>query len=994
MKNHANEMGNSILSDISMNEEGKDILMENYILLEKLENFQKLYENEKFEDSEKIKQLENKVFHLKSSLQNANETIEVLKNVDNKENGKIKEMIEKMQQKINDLDNFNKSIKKENVELSSQLDKLKISNNNQNNLKENINNLEEINFTKKNTNNDNNSYNSNYNFAKKTPEEIKNCFKALKNEKDTFYENAVNIITENEIEIESFKGVVEDYKNLIKIYEVKYNLLKNILKKNYNINLPNLEDFEEDMIKTQKTSLECDSMITDEYNSHFFENLKTTKNTNSTRTIKKNVNFSQEILYSNEKEDLINNGNFINFQNNSSSKQINFNQNNKKSMQSIFSKGVEVSRCREFDEDIEFYNRTFEHEINEYRILIDILENKLSESQKKNEEKIEKLQMTIENIEFEKKSLAQEIEKIELNKKNFVNDIEYYTQTARNIQDQKEKLEDVLRNNIDHLKYEKKNLEQTNLRLVETNQILEKEIKDIRQKNNKTIALLKEQQLKEKTNLTQKCKDLSDRYFDSNKAKEFLHRENQNLKQVIEKQTSENVYLENKRKRYKEKKKDLIDNMNEKFKIHIEKVEESYTKNIEDYQNKINSLKSVIENKVDKISNVIDKIKAIKPINENADLYSTEEIKDIQKSSKKIENIQNSFKEIYDVINNNNKLNNFDKKLNISNFKKNINNDDEEKLNEFNNNNNNEENSIEVKDEDVSILYGIDLEKKNPVSNYYSTLNNFSSEFTNNLININEIEIMTTEKSENNEEIIKNSEKETKKCDQRVSLQFALNNDEIENLENKIKKFNKGNTIRNNSNREKIKKNVKRKLIKEKNDNNMDTENSKEMDIALENEMLKKEISLLKEKKDEFKTLDNLLEIKNLKEKNLILSQENKILLKEIDLLKIDLENLEISKADYINKLNKDLDKTKDIAAKARFALGQISFDKDLESLKLKNSLKKIKKIITSNNNEKLLHRNSLPTFSNRKSEDVYNNSKIKSLFDKVKSGMEYFTNK
>ena len=284
---NVNDIRSSIILDISTNDEGKEILTENYILKEKLENLQKVYDNEKFKNVEKIKELENKVSHLTISLDNANETIEVLKNVDNKEDRQIKEMIEKMRKKINELESFNSLIKKENADFVNQIEKLKFDNqikerNQEIYAKENIeegfgNNNDGINIKKKSNDTDSiGSGDSEMSFSKKTPEELKAFFKGLKNDKDTFYDNAVNIITENEIEIETFKNSIEDYRNLIRIYDVKYNLLKKLLKKKFNVDLPNLEDFEEDMIKE-----EYDSIVIGEYNSHFFENLKITpKNRN------------------------------------------------------------------------------------------------------------------------------------------------------------------------------------------------------------------------------------------------------------------------------------------------------------------------------------------------------------------------------------------------------------------------------------------------------------------------------------------------------------------------------------------------------------------------------------------------------------------------------------------------------------------------------------------------------------------------------------------
>lgn len=276
MSNLNNESRSSINIDLTINEEGKDLLMENYSLREKLESLQKEYDFDKFQNESKIKELENKVSHLTSSLQNANQTIEVLKNVDNQEDSQIKEMIEKMRQKITDLENFNFSLRKENADFLSQLEHIN---------KEKTKKFEEENPTSKNSNNNNQSFDSDMSFSNKTPEEIKIFFKNLKNEKDNFYDNAVNIITENEIEIETYKNNMEDYRNLIKIYDVKYNLLRKNLKNKMKIDLPNLEDFEED--KHADLFNECETFNSKEYN--YKLHLKTYENEDMKNTSKNKI---------------------------------------------------------------------------------------------------------------------------------------------------------------------------------------------------------------------------------------------------------------------------------------------------------------------------------------------------------------------------------------------------------------------------------------------------------------------------------------------------------------------------------------------------------------------------------------------------------------------------------------------------------------------------------------------------------------------------------
>jgi hypothetical protein len=1061
MKNNNIDERNSIIFyDSSNPEEGKEILMENYKLKEKLENLQKLNDNEKFENNEKIKRLENKVFHLKSSLNSANETIQVLKNIDNQEDSQIKEMLEKMRQKIDELENLNISIKKENYEFLIQIEKLKPSNNINNNNNDNNN------FNIENKENYD-SFSSNISFTKKTPEEIKDFFKTLKREKETYYENAVNIITENEIEIESLKNANEELKNMIEIYGVKFNLLKKVLKKKINIDLPNLEEFEEYMIdqnhnnnKIKNTnSFEYNSIINEVgYRSNYFLTMDKKRansfNTTNIYFIKNNICSKKEKEREREKELIIDslviskanskagfktnlndNSNFNlnpndftrtytnenypykkerqinkekikllknvpnNYINNKTNNNFNYTIKDKRANSSRINninnlnvntrrnndrdkttEDRDIDRYRDTDrerekEKFDIYNKinynnndfekTSEKEINEYKLQIENLQNILKEVNISFEEKIEEFKITIENLELEKNSLINQIEKNDLYKINLNDDIEYYTQTARHIQEEKEKLEDILRNKIDILLYEKNNLNQTITRLIETNHLLEKEINELRDKNYKSIASIKEFHLKEKSILSQKCAEITERYFESCKSKENQQKDNFNLKQMLEKKKNENEDLIKKLNKKKEKKRV----MNENLKMEIDKIKIDHQKNILEYQLKIKSLEYVIENKFEKIINDMEKIKSIEDnynqealnVNKNSisTLHSEKKILQIKKKNKlKISNFLKSFKNLNDMhqLNKLNKDNINQEELSVNNL---INQDKEKIKNELNyfynenieNVNDFDSNIIDIKNEDLSNLYGIDINlnvKKfnNSPNENFKILKGITNEFSNSLIDYDESDSYSLSENNNQGLEYENEYEYENKNENEIKYEYEVENkykakDQDNQNENKIKKFKEKISLENalnlnlnlNSNKDHLF-DLERKII----------------DFALENEMLKKEIYELKEKNNEFKALDNLLEIKNLKEKNLFYSQENKTLLKEIDMLKVDLENLEISKADYINKLNKDLDITKDFAANAKFALGQISFDKDVEILKLKNLIRKLNKKNNFNN--------------------------------------------
>jgi len=116
------------------------------------------------------------------------------------------------------------------------------------------------------------------------------------------------------------------------------------------------------------------------------------------------------------------------------------------------------------------------------------------------------------------------------------------------------------------------------------------------------------------------------------------------------------------------------------------------------------------------------------------------------------------------------------------------------------------------------------------------------------------------------------------------------------------------------------------------------------------NELEKK----IKKSNEEEKSIDEILQMKELKDTNFVLTQHNKNLTEEIRLLKDDMDTLERFKNEYISKLKKDLEKEEAISANAKFSIGQLCFEKDCELLKYKNYSKKLKitiKSLESNNN-------------------------------------------
>jgi hypothetical protein len=982
-----NNINESSILDLScINDEGKEILIENYSLKEKLETLQKEFDKKNFGNEEKIKELENKVSHLTESLNNANQTIQILKNVENKEDRQIKEMIEKMRQKITDLEAFNFSLKKENAEFLTIFENLNKTKNQEIEIKQVD---EEDDLIKEIKSKDNDSINSEISFSSKTPEEIKNFFNNYKKEKEEFYENAVNIITENEIEIETYKSKIDDYRNLIKTYDLKYDLLKKNVKNNFNINLPNLDDFEEN------------KYLNLDYNINYFDN---NNNPNENILKKNNINVSKENLninlIENNTENLHSNYNdneekhnsiSVNYLNNIENnidietkiekQEENYNQINQINKENKYNNTktnyTHTNDLQEFD-----YNNDNNITNDEkYKSIIKKFEHKISEINAFYKEKIFKLEIRINNLEAEKISSKKELEKFNNNKKKYLEDIEYYCETNKKILEEKEKLAEFLNNKIETLAFEIRNMDIVNTKIIECNNILEKEIKDLREKNDNTITTIKENNSKDYEILDKKYNDIFEKYKEFNKSNEILRKENLNLKQLIEGKKIENEELIGKRKVYKEKKKNLIESMNEKLKIYVESLEANYVNKIEEYEFEIKSMKTIIENKIDNIAKDIDVLNI-------SELNSPDKVN--RKSINKINKIRKCFIDIYDLVNPikskqqkniiNNDGNYYLSNISIENLKD-INCENKEiskfdiniegNSSEINEKNNDYMEFNDLKNEDLSNMYGIDFNKKTSIeaeiSNKNYVIDNLLNSNSNSNSNFNEDNKNRFDKEYDffSSPILKHqlSTSETS-SKMRVSLANALNSEENNNLEKKINIMKKKNSIplRKNSKRNSIvKSNIRQKMnqkIKMKIDAEKINKNfSMLYDLKQENELFKKEIYQLKEKKDEFKNLDDLIELKNLREKNIINYQEIKNLSQEINLLKIDLEKLEISKKDFVNKLSTELKITEDIAANAKLALGQISYEKDVELLRYRNYIRKLKNRLlslsmNSNNND------------------------------------------
>jgi len=1105
----------------------KELLLENYFLKEQIELLKKNQENEKFEFENKIKNYEREITKLKFSLNSSNEIIEVYKVIDKqKENSEIKEIVQKLKLRNFELEQINLLLKKENSDIISELENLKmkvkaincnknfnnssdsevkeldqitnnvyshknfnsvcstnqgsglninlnnkLSNetiifhgkndyNNKINLcptqsnfsfenKENAENTEKtentenskknntkgVNINKINENeqcfnecendiNETDSIASDISFSSKNTMQIKEICLKIKREKNRIYENAVELMTENEIEIKAIKNENEDLKYALSKYEEEFIRIKSYLKDRHDINIDENEIFniEEKSNENSET-----------YNSNFQKNL----NMNTENSLKKDIKaIGNNNDINSEYKNLGSLGDFplnyevvkVNDENHNIDRNNNMNyiQNELK----IISEKNSPQKKNKTEEDkylsSEKYNNSFEHEKNDLRNLIESLETKLFESSKNNEEKISKLKQDLENIELEKNQFQLELENIQSNKKNLVEDIEFYSVTVRSLQDQKEKLEDNLKNKIDYLIADNKCLEQTLIKNSDQILLLEKENKEIKEKETKRLTELKENFTKEKESFDAKFKELTIRYFECNKDKESSKKENDNFKQILERKKIEIDELIEKRLRAKEKKENEINNINEKYKIHVEKLESGYIIKINKYQEKIKNLYNIIEKDIEKINSLfkIFNVESVK--RSKSTIYNKEQISKIKLTKNLVNNNFNemkiNFNDIYSDLDlqlssekinespmeyENKQLSDFDSNENCN---KDITVYEERKTNDiFNSYNNKDTNlspindqnshdaSINSKEYDLSIspkeekikfldsenrkgsefidLYGFDPKKRHNSFMKSMNSNNFNSEISSNSIvnsyinncsnNIPLAFALEDNNLSQNKFINVNDENQSKR--RKPNLNFLRRKSSI-NLFKKTSRENIKQKLKRRGSRKKIFAELILDSNKDKVEGERDDafkENMKEkFDYKLLKKSHEKEINYLNNKiseyelkikylNEEFQNIDKMLIINDLNEKLMVFTQENINLKDEIKVLKIDLETLEQTKNEYIQKLKNDVEKAEDVAAKAKFSTGQINFEKDSEVLKYRNYCKKLKifiKTLESNN--------------------------------------------
>jgi len=124
--------------------------------------------------------------------------------------------------------------------------------------------------------NETDSIASDISFSSKNTMQIKEICLKIKREKNRIYENAVELMTENEIEIKAIKNENEDLKYALSKYEEEFIRIKSYLKDRHDINIDENEIFniEEKSNENSET-----------YNSNFQKNL----NMNTENSLKKDI---------------------------------------------------------------------------------------------------------------------------------------------------------------------------------------------------------------------------------------------------------------------------------------------------------------------------------------------------------------------------------------------------------------------------------------------------------------------------------------------------------------------------------------------------------------------------------------------------------------------------------------------------------------------------------------------------------------------------------
>ena len=583
------------------------------------------------------------------------------------------------------------------------------------------------------------------------------------------------------------------------------------------------------------------------------------------------------------------------------------------------------------------------------------------------------------------------MENFTTNKNTLVNDIEFYSDTVRTLQDQKEKLEDSFKNRIDILVADNKSLEQTFLKNLDQINFLEKEKKEIKEKDHKKYIEMKDKYNKEKEALEIKYNESTKRFAEINKEKEHFKKENDTLKKSLDKLKLSYEELVTRNLKMKEKRETELNLLEEKYKSYIDKLESSSNEKIKNYQNKLKNLNIIMErNEIIKETEKIEvfktklrtrsligsQINRIRLENKNNILdnlnYETNKINPSSPKNVIQENLnisvdnQNNIsfeqkenqKETYNnEVNNLN--NNFDTlRKNDSEIFRNINEENKilESLNNINTENETENlNLPQIEDNfnhNIPLDFALDQDIENDLelqdkshTNNINKKNNFATEEKNNEILTDEENNMTN--SKNKPKLLKrrttffraakiNSESLKKRLKQKrqskIISAFKGNKNDIENIT-----------------KEKIQTKTSMKLIKR-----MYEDTIKELQdkiFVYENKQ-----NNLEDKKD-FEHAEHILKINDFKAQNLILVQEKKSLLEQVDLLNYNLVNLENNKNEYINKIKTELEQTEVIAAQAKLSVCQIVFEKETEILKYRNYSRKLKTNlkILKDNNEKLI---------------------------------------
>lgn len=206
------------------------------------------------------------------------------------------------------------------------------------------------------------------------------------------------------------------------------------------------------------------------------------------------------------------------------------------------------------------------------------------------ENEICRLKMEIQNLEIDKNILEKEVNKDSREKSHLADNLEQYNQIIRKLEDQKDKAETTNKIIIDNLVSEKKKIEKLNLEYTETIQKLEKDLKLIKEKENKKLKELGDNLRTEKQIFERGLAEL--RYSNDVliREKELLSKDIEKIQTIYKSAKLQISELINENSKLKESRDEEIKKITSKYEASIEEIEAKANEDIMLLQDKIKDL--------------------------------------------------------------------------------------------------------------------------------------------------------------------------------------------------------------------------------------------------------------------------------------------------------------------------------------------------------------------------------------------------------------------